>query len=265
VGKMADNGRDVPTAAREVHDEEDQQAEVSAKVAIKNGQKEPIKVNVVVEEDEEAPSALGMIERIGSALDSGLGEGKGQVANGPDGYQPGWNRRTFVLGGLFFLVAFGFITTYRAHYEHEVAAPRLAHVVQEYQGWRKPNIIAFVLTVVVGIGIAGSLTCYRHMRAERARALDNTFWGMVMASVVMTAMWVFQRKRARDRNALERAYRAAAKNRGYSREIGIAVTLILMAVYLVYHRRQAHLRHVNKRKRAKQPFVPPADSAVTFI
>jgi len=189
--------------------------------------------------NESSQGSMGLADVAGNVIDQAMDDPR-QLGSSNLGIY-------FMAGVVFLAIGVGF-HTYQEMHSHAMKPPKLAHVVQEYQGWRKPNMLAFGVTVVMGLIIVGSLNVYRRMRAERARGLDSTYWGLVTFTGFMFVAWIFKRKRARERNALMRAMKAAGKNQTYLKEKLIFAAVVLLSSWLLWYRRKMHLRHLAKKK-----------------
>jgi len=91
------------------------------------------------------------------------------------------------------------------------SVPELAHVVEEYQGWRKQNLLALAITALITCAIFLSIIVYRRTRIVRAKRLDSTYWALTALSIFFGFVWLAVRHKARRRDAMERAQRTMVK------------------------------------------------------
>jgi len=154
---------------------------------------------------------------------------------------------------------------YRKRQEKVNQGPRLVHVVQEYQGWRLPNVIALAITVLTGMGILVAMLFYRKVRAEEASHLDSTFWGLAMGSLLCSMLWLHQRRRARNLTLLQKAEHALSLSRRRNvRHMWLLIMAVVIGILL--YRRRLHSIHIIRKRRRQQRLcmgraIPPSGPA----
>ena len=129
--------------------------------------------------------------------------------------------------------------------------PRLAHVVGEYQGTRRINLIGGAVMVLTGLGGMLSMMVYRRVRIEKARQHDSMFWFLAMMSLFFGCIFTIWRWRRRRQDAVRSALDAMARSTNnmtrYS-AFTVPAIPIVMFLYLLYYRNQKHKTHARRRK-----------------
>ncbi len=195
----------------------------------------------------ETHTSSGVAEEIESVLDSAMDSAKSRVK------QPRTNRAaafTVVIVILFGGLTYLFVDWYRRK-ELRIEAqdvPRLAHVVNELQGWRKVNIISFFIMFLTGAAVMLSAVFYRRFRAEKARRHDGVFWTLSSMSILSGFLFILYSIRRRRRKALRKAMEYAAKHPSRLKHKILAVLLFVVVVGLLWYRRRIHRMHVQKKK-----------------
>ncbi len=194
----------------------------------------------------ETHTSSSFVEVAGSAIDSAMGEADETKEKNP-------NRAilvavvvTVLLGGLTYL----FIDWYRKKELRIEAAdvPRLVHVVQEVQGWRKVNYISAFIMFLTGAAVMLAAVFYRRYRAEKARRHDGVFWFMSTSSILSGVLFVLYRIRARRRKALRKALEYAARHPSRLKHKIVGALLFFLVFGLLWYRRRIHALHIKKKK-----------------
>ena len=130
----------------------------------------------------------------------------------------------------------------------ESELPRLAHRVDEFQGWRRPNLVGFVIMTFFGAGVVMIIGYYRRVRAEKARRHDSVFWFLSSSSLLSLAVFILYRRRERRRSAARKAMKYAARHPSRIKHYFVGTCLVLIVLGLLYYRRRMHAKHMAKRK-----------------
>ena len=192
--------------------------------------------------------STAMVDQVGGALDSAMDEGVSV---------PQSNRG--VIFGIMFLLCLGSLVyisleNYKKRQSRveQEDLPRLAHAVQEVQGWRGANVIALLVMLATGMAIILALSTYRKARVERARKHESTFWFLCGTALLCGVTYLLHRYKERRRGALRREFRRVARSPNLVRRYAIGATIIVMLAALIWYRRNAHKIHLARKKRKQQ-------------
>ena len=214
------------------------------------------------EKSSEVHTSKGGVEGICNAIDSAVELSREQTGSQPS-QTSGSRAAIFVVFVLSMLggVTYMFVDWYRKR-ELKLEAmetPRLVHAVDEVQGWRKANYIAVVIMAFTGAGVMLAAVFFRRYRAEKARNLDSTYWGLAISSIFTLGLYILYRIRQRRRKALRKALEYAAKHPSRLKHKIIGALLVIFTVGLLWYRRRVHALHI-KRKKTHMESIRPADN-----
>ncbi len=163
--------------------------------------------------------------------------------------------KSAIVGPLAFLLLLGAVLyTFTEYYRSsqnalsEKEVPKLTHVVDEVQGWRRMNYVAAAVMLLMFAVIVVGMMWYRRVRAERARQLDSVYWGLCLSSLASVPIFVLYRRRRRRQDEVRRQMKALAKNPPKTRLFVIWGAILLLVSGLVWYRRRAHARHLARKK-----------------
>ncbi len=159
------------------------------------------------------------------------------------------------------ILCLGILISLHYHFAHKEAkmvatyhGPRLVHVVNEIQGFRKINLIGLAVMVLTGVGLLGTMILYRRQRVQLARRHDAIFWMLSSWSLALGVVFTIQRWRRRRQLAAQRSYRAFWRT---PEKILTYLTFTLPIIplaccgCLLWYRRRQHLRHLERRRQRK--------------
>ena len=129
--------------------------------------------------------------------------------------------------------------------------PRLAHVVGEYQGTRRINLIGGAVMVLTGLGGMLSMMVYRRVRIEKARQHDSMFWFLASMSLFFGCIFTLWRWRRRRQDAVRNTIAQMAKTTNDMTKYSaytIPAIPAAMFLYLLYFRNKKHNIHARRRK-----------------
>ena len=155
----------------------------------------------------------------------------------------------------FFLgVVYGAVETWktRTMIQAQKEVPRLAHVVQETQGFRRINYIGLIIMVLSGACVLMGMMGYRMLRASRARRHDSMFYFLATLSVGLGIFYLASCVRRRKESSFKRALRSVRYERRFVDYL--PVLLIFSFVGMLIYRRYSHQVHM-KRKRARAKHI----------
>ena len=130
--------------------------------------------------------------------------------------------------------------------------PRLAHVVSEYQGTRRINLVGGMVMMLTGVGGLLAMILYRRDRVRKARIHDSMFWFLAVMSMFFGCIFIVWRWRRRRHDAVRSALNEMGrKTTQLTRYYALALPLIpvMLVLYLLFYRRQRHRVHQRRRKK----------------
>lgn len=204
--------------------------------------------------DEDSEDRRDQVDDVGDTVDDVMDEGGGKEEEESSG---GFGISIPVIPTILCL---GILIALHYHFTQKEAklltthqGPRLVHVVQEYQGFRKLNLIGLAVMTLAGSGLLMTMILYRKQRVELARKHDAVFWMLSSWSLLLGVIWTIQRYRKRRQLIAQASLRNAWKRpEMYARWATYALPLIpiLIFAWLLWYRRKHHLEHL-KRKRER--------------
>ncbi len=145
----------------------------------------------------------------------------------------------------------------------QAEVPRLAHAVQEVQGWRRGNYIAAAIMVAMFALILFALMGYRRVRAERARQMDTVYWGLTISSFVALVLFILYRRRERKRSAMRKQMKMLSKNPPKQKILIVWGLFALIVIGLLWYRRRLHARRLERKKKKKLKQLQAGIAATT--
>ncbi len=176
-------------------------------------------------------SHIHHVEHVGSVLDK-------SAIVGPIGF-------LLLLGTLVYTFKEWYLKTQAT--EDQQAIPRLAHAVEEVQGWRRANYLAAGVMLATFAMIVLGMMWYRRVRAERAGYHESVYWGMSGASLLCLVFFILWRRKMRRHDAIKRQMKLLGKK---SSKTKIMVTwgfILVILIGLIWYRRSVHLRRLAKK------------------
>ena len=129
--------------------------------------------------------------------------------------------------------------------------PRLAHVVSEYQGMRRPNWIGLGVMALTGSSILLIATLYRKKRIEYAGKHDSVFWMLCTLSVSFGVVFLIYRWRRRRQDKVREGLKdMAQKTKLFYKNLAFILPAIPAGIFgfLMYLRRKRHIHELKRRK-----------------
>ncbi len=197
-------------------------------------------------------SSRDKVDEVGDAVDDVMDEDEAREQQSQSG---------FSIPILPTILCLGVLVSLHYHFAHKEArllatyhGPRLAHVVNEVQGFRKVNLIGLGVMVLTGTGLLGTMVLYRRQRVQLARRHDAVFWMLSSWSLALGVVFTLQRWRRRRQLALARSYRqfwrTPEKILTYL-TFSLPVIPLACFAFLLWYRRQQHLRHLQRKHERK--------------
>ena len=211
--------------------------------------KPPIQESTSAEDTSKQQGIVTAIDKFLESSDSNT------TASGEQGGHPGFRAKQFIPAVLVICLGVG-VAKYINDQEQlirdpTIDQPRLAHVVGEYQGTRRINLIGGAVMVLTGLGGMLAMMVYRRVRIEKARLHDSMFWFLAMMSLFFGCIFTIWRWRRRRQDAVRSALDAMARSTNnmtrYS-AFTVPAIPIVMFLYLLYYRNQKHKTHARRRK-----------------
>lgn len=154
-----------------------------------------------------------------------------------------------LLGGAFLYV----IESWKWSQEQRAmgSIPRLAHVVEETQGFRKPNLLGLGIMFLSSAFILFGTVYFRRYRHVMAKKHDTVFWMLSALACFFTTVFLFHGYRRRRETATRALARKMSSKTSYAPYYA-GGSFLATLLGLLWYRRRKHIQHVKRRKRHRE-------------